>query len=647
MPKSSFNMKKVTENFSVSQVKRTLIGAALSFAMFLIPQHNFAQAPNVGTAADFILFSSHGAVTNTGMSQFTGNVGTNNGPVSGFGNVNGVMHDQDDATATCAADLLVAYNQLKATTPTFFPSRLLGNNDMLIAGVYEVGSSATLNGNLYLNAKGKTDAVFIFQIKGAFSTFAGSKIKLINGAQACNVFWQIEGLVSMASATYMRGTIIANNAAIITATNDSLEGRLLSTTGAISVDGSMTFIPTGCGVPLLGGPVAPVLGSVGCYGVFSGNGAVTNSGVSHVIGDVGTNVGLAVGYDPLFEKVTIHLKPDVSTAQCALTLQNIYVYIKTLVPDIELLYPAQFGNNLVLTPHTYLLNTATTLTDTVFLNSQGNPNGVFIIKINGALSTSAFSKVVMTNGTQAKNVFWQVEGAVEISNYSIFCGTIIANNAAIHLDLGDSLNGRALTTSGALTTATLGTWLPQNTCITLPVKWLYLNGTVSNKNILLQWGAVNTLKNTSFSVEKSKNATDFSTMATVNTVNNTNGEAQDYSFTDAQPNMMNYYRILQTDNSGQRIYSKTIQVKMAVDGKPIIKTYIQGRNVYVNVLGATAGNGTITLYNIQGRLMLTKKINLTNDSNTYKIENSLQKGIYIINVESLGTKLYTGKVAVL
>ncbi len=45
--------------------------------------------------------------------------------------------------------------------------------------------------------------------------------------------------------------------------------------------------------------------------------------------------------------------------------------------------------------------------------------------------------------------------------------------------------------------------------------------------------------------------------------------------------------------------------------------------------------------------MLTKKINLTNDSNTYKIENSLQKGIYIINVESLGTKLYTGKVAVL
>ncbi len=640
-------MNKIIHSYSKSQFKRALIGAILSIAMFLIPQHNFAQAPNLGTAADFILFSSNGAVTNTGLSQFTGNIGTNNGPITGFGNVNGVMHNQDGASAACAADLLIAYNQLKATIPTFHPSNLLGNNDTLVAGVYEVGSSATLNGNLYLNAKGKTDAVFIFQIKGAFSTFAASKIKLINGTQACNVFWQIEGLVSMASATYMRGTVIANNAAIKTATNDSLEGRLLSTTGAVSVVGSMTYIPTGCGVPLLNGPAAPVLGPVGCYGIFSGNGSVTNSGVTHITGDVGTNVGLAVGFNPLFVTGTIHSKPDVSTAQCASTLQNIYTYIKTLVPDIELLYPAQFGNNLVLTPHTYLLNTATALTDTVFLNSQGNPDGVFVIKINGALSTSAFSRVVLQNGTQAKNVFWQVEGAVEISNYSIFCGTLIANNAAIHLDLGDSLNGRALTTSGALTTATVGTMLPQNSCTTLPVKWLYLNGTATQKNILLQWGAVNTLHNSSFTIERSKNGTDYSVIATVNAANNTTGEAQDYSFTDNQPYATNYYRILQIDNSGQRIFSKTIQVKMDVNGKPIFKTYTQGNNIYVNVLGAAAGNASISLYNIQGRIILTQKVVLTTDLNTYKLQNPSQKGIYIISIESLGNRLYTGKVPVL
>ncbi len=77
-------------------------------------------------------FSSNGAVTNTGISQLTGNVGTNNGSSTGFGNVNGVMDDNNGASATCAADLLSAYNQLNADIPTFFPAPLLGNGDTLV-----------------------------------------------------------------------------------------------------------------------------------------------------------------------------------------------------------------------------------------------------------------------------------------------------------------------------------------------------------------------------------------------------------------------------------------------------------------------------------------------------------------------------------
>src|SRR4051812_36385695 len=95
--------------------------------LFFVPFTSFAQAPNLGTAADFVLFSSNGAVTNSGITQLTGNVGTNSGSSTGFGNVNGVMHDGDGASAQCSADLLIAYNQLNATTPAYFPSNLLGN----------------------------------------------------------------------------------------------------------------------------------------------------------------------------------------------------------------------------------------------------------------------------------------------------------------------------------------------------------------------------------------------------------------------------------------------------------------------------------------------------------------------------------------
>ena len=425
------------------------------------PKINFAQAPALGTAVSFVLFSSNGAVTNTGITRLTGNVGTNNGSSTGFGNVDGVMHDGGVASAQCAADLLIAYNQLNGTTPTAHPASLLGNGQILTAGVYAISSAATLNLNLLLDAQGNPNAVFIFQINGSFSTNASSKIILTNGALACNVFWKVEGLVSLATGTSIKGTIIANNAAIKMYIGDTIEGRALSTNGAITVNGLLAYTPIGCGSAVLTGPAAPALASTACYAIFSSDGAVSNSGITNVTGDVGTNTGLTTGFDTAYVNGTVHPIPDASTAQCAADLHNVYTYLNTLPYDIQLLYPAQFGNGLVLTPHTYLLNAATVFTDTVFLNAEGNADAVFVIKISGALSTSTYSTVQLINGAQAKNVYWKVDGAAGINNYSVFCGTLVVNNGALGaLNTGVTLNGRALTTTGALTTTAITANIP-------------------------------------------------------------------------------------------------------------------------------------------------------------------------------------------
>lgn len=428
--------------------------------LLILPIINYAQAPPLGVAGDFVLFSTNGALSNSGISQLTGNVGTNNGSSSFFGNVNGQMHDADGVSAQAATDLLIAYNQLNSAIPTFFPAPLLGNGQVLTAGVYAISAAATLNLDLTLNAQGNADAVFIIQIQGPFSTNADSKIKLINGAQACNVFWKVEGLVDMASGTSMKGTVIANNAAINMNTGDTLEGRAFSTTGAISVDGVLAYTPVGCGSPVLTGPPAPNLGSTECYALFSADGPVSNSGITMVSGDVGTNVGLTTGFDPLNVSGTIHPNPDIYTAACAVDLLAVYNYLNSLPYDIELLYPAQFGGNLVLTPHTYLLNGATTFTDTLFLDARGNTDAVFVIQLNGALSTSTYSKVILRNGAQAMNVYWKVEGAVSINDYSIFNGTIVCNNGAIDITTGVTLNGRALTTTGDLMTTAITATMP-------------------------------------------------------------------------------------------------------------------------------------------------------------------------------------------
>ena len=484
-------------------MKKSILSSLTAAALLLMPMFDYAQTINLGTAANFVLYSKVGAVTNTGISHITGNVGTNSGSSTGFGNVNGQMHDGGPASAQASADLLVAYNQLNAATPGFFPSNLLGNGATLTSGVYSIGSATTLNGTLTLNAQNNANAVFIFKIGGAFSANANSKIRLTNGAQACNVYWKVEGLVSIATGTTMRGTIIANNAAIIMNVGDTLEGRAMSTSGSVTVNGILAYTPIGCGSATLNGPTAPNLGTAKCFAIFSSNGAVSNSGITHVTGDIGTNVGSTTGYNPSYVNGTIHPIPNSTTAKAAADLTVAYNQLNTLTHDIQLLYPAQFGNDLVLTPHTYLLNAATVFTGKLYLNAQGNANAVFVIKINGALSTSTYSTVELINGAQAKNVYWKVEGAVNLNNYSVFNGTLVVNNGALGaINTGVVLNGRALTTTGSLTTTAVTVDIPSACGGTTNSNDILANNSISiYPNPFIQSFTINTTTASAFNPE--------------------------------------------------------------------------------------------------------------------------------------------------
>lgn len=606
---------------------------------------NFAQAPNLGTAANFVIFTSNGAVTNTGKSNLTGNVGSNIGAATGFGNVNGVMHSGNGASAQAAADLLIAYYQVDTTSPTFFHAPLLGNGDTLHKGVYAIAGNSSFNLNLTLDAQGNPNAVFIFKIAGTFSTGTASRVILINGAKACNVFWKVEGLISMATETSMKGTMIANNAAINMATGVLLEGRALSTTGAISISGLTGYTPVGCGSPILTGPAAPGLASTACYAIFSGNGSVINAGITTVKGDVGTNVGLAVGYDSLKVQGKIHPIPDGSTSGAATDLLNVYTYLHTLPNDIELLYPLQFGNSLVLTPHTYILNGAATFTDTLFLDAAGNTNGVFVIKINGALSTSTYATVVLLNGATAGNVFWKVEGAVNLNDYSNFKGTIICNNGAISLNTGVILDGRALTTDGALSTAAVTVTIPPSSCSILPLTWLYFRGKPVKSSVLLEWGTAKEINNSFFTIEKSRDGSRFTTVTTVNASGETNPAA--YAFTDLQPSSLNYYRILQTDKDGKKSYSGILQVKTSATPGFKVLLSVGETNINLQTAGAVPGNASVGLYSMEGKKIASQKIILTQEQSTYTIGKPAQKGMYLVYIESFGEKRYAGKIMVL
>jgi hypothetical protein len=437
------------------------------FAFAILPNFIFSQAPNMGSTVNFVLFSSDGAVSNVGPSHLTGKVGTNNGSSIGFGNVNGGMHDGDAVSVAAATDLLIAYNELNNKIPTIFPASVLGNGQTLTPGVHQINEAATLNQTLFLDAQNDPDAVFIFLIEAAFSSNALSEVALLNQAQACNVFWLVKGLVDMEAGTTMCGSVIAYNAGINMGAGGSLEGRALAINGAITIDQVLGYTPVGCGSPVLYGPIAPVFGEVGCYGIFSANGSVINTGTTSVLGDVGSNVGSTDGYDSLLVTGNIHLIPDSSTSAAAMDLILVYEYLNAVAHDIKLLYPSQFGRNLVLTPHTYLLDAATLFTDTLYLNAQGQPDAIFVIKINGALETSVYSNVILINEAKAENVYWLVNGAIDIAEYSIFNGTMVAQGA-ISLMTGATINGNALTGVGAISSIAIesAAYIDEDNCNT-------------------------------------------------------------------------------------------------------------------------------------------------------------------------------------
>jgi len=447
-------------------MKKNLLFAVA--AAFLFPRISSGQEPVMGTTIDYVFFTSAGAVGNTGISHVTGNIGTQLGDITTFGNVDGVLHIADPATATAVIDLAALYTELSTTTTTAVHAAVLGTGEILGPGVYQIAAAGSVTGTLTLDAGGDENAIFIFKVGGAFTTAAGTEIILLNGAKACNVFWVAEGAIGMAAGTIMKGTLIANNAAISIAAGGNLEGRMFSTAGAVAIDGTTARLPLGCALPGLNGPTAPILATTECFALFTGDGALTNTAVTSVTGDVGSNVGATTGFISTDVTGNIHTAPDAETAICATDLTVVYTYLNALPIDIELMYPAIVGNKLVLTPHTYLLDAATVISDTLFLNAQDNADGVFVLSITGALTTSVGATVVLMNGAHAKNVYWVVNGNVSLNTNSKFVGNIISDNGTIDIAMGANLNGRVLTTGGDFTTNNITVIIP-STCSTVSI----------------------------------------------------------------------------------------------------------------------------------------------------------------------------------
>jgi hypothetical protein len=239
-----------------------LIALFAIFTLFtvMIMMGNSAHAAqatvNLRNASPFAILSGTPNITDAGnASVIHGNVGLSPATGAGIGltcsQVTGTIYSVD-ATGplpcrvtngplllTAKNNLTTAYTDAAGRTPlTTVPTELGGTT--LVAGVYD-SSSTKLGitagaGALVLDGQNDSSSVFIFQapFSGTGLTVgSGSTVSLINGAQACNVFWRVDTASIDTTATFV-GTILALNS-ISVANGATIQGRLLARNGNVTL----------------------------------------------------------------------------------------------------------------------------------------------------------------------------------------------------------------------------------------------------------------------------------------------------------------------------------------------------------------------------------------------------------------------------
>ena len=200
------------------------------------------------------------------------------------------------------------------------------------------------------------------------------------------------------------------------------------------------------------GPAPVRLGTAGNFTLLSKTG-ITDVYASAVTGDVGTSpitgAALLLSCSEVTGKMYVvdaagpacSINDATTLTASVLDMETAYLDAEGRVsPDFTELGAGEIGG-LTLTPGLYKWGTSLLITNDVTLS--GGPNDVWIFQVAGTLDEGNAARITLTGGALAKNIFWQVAGAVSIGTTAHFEGIVLAKTM-VAVKTGASVNGRLL-----------------------------------------------------------------------------------------------------------------------------------------------------------------------------------------------------------
>lgn len=270
-----------------------------------------------------------------------------------------------------------------------------------------------------------------------------------------------------------------------------------------------------------------------------------------------------------------------------------------------------------------MYNSQMYLNDTANYTSNAGPvvlkNNSSITAGNGALASAAFIYMAMGSSTPLS---MDNSSSIKVansnnyyknwSNYAIIGSPVSMSTSSNTIHCNNSTQSgfpNSCSASNVYGCATIN-FSGAVGCITLALAPVNLTATLSNMNVVeLTWISAADINTDHFSVQRSNNGQDWSTIGDVH-FNGYNSLNADYSFTDPNPSTgTNDYRLQIVDKDGTINYSKTIPVTLQ-GGMNSFSIYPNPITTQTFQLKSASSAGVmVNIYNISGQLLWRTALN--------------------------------------